>query len=207
MARQALKPCSGWGPLRRITSTRVAVSRPMAAASRRMRSWVHPRSGGERLACAQARWRGGRGRRRAGGSDALALVEQLDGAGGDAGFDLLAQQAVRHRAVVAVDVDVIVERDTAAAPLGIEVGLHGQGGQRRPVEFVGQLAAADLERRIGRPFNSSSNALIAAFSSAREKKRWLRRRARIQRSTTCTPTSTLALSRGRRGRSGRIAVP
>jgi len=48
---------------------------------------------------------------------------------------------------------------------------------------------------------------IAPFSSVSEKKRWLRRRARIQRSTTCTPTSTLALSRGRRGRAGRIAVP
>jgi len=48
---------------------------------------------------------------------------------------------------------------------------------------------------------------MVAFSSASEKKRWLRWRARIQRSTTRTATSTLALSRGLRGRAGGIAVP
>ena len=44
-------------------------------------------------------------------SDALALVEQLDGALGDAGLDLLLQQPVRHRIVVAIDIHVIVEPD------------------------------------------------------------------------------------------------
>jgi len=48
---------------------------------------------------------------------------------------------------------------------------------------------------------------MAAFSSGSEKKRWWRSRARIQRSTNCTPASTFALSRGRRTRAGRIAVP
>jgi len=36
----------------------------------------------------------------------------------------------------------------------------------------------------------------AAFSSASEKNRRLRSRAAIQRCTSCTPTSTFALSRG-----------
>ncbi len=73
------------------------------------------------------------------------LVEQLDGALGDARIDLLTQQAMRHRVVMAVDVDVIVERDAALAPLGVNVGLDRQGGERRPVEFVEQLAPADAE--------------------------------------------------------------
>src|SRR5260370_906380 len=60
-------------------------------------------------------------------------------------LDLLAQQAVRHRVVMAVDVDMIVERDAALAPLGIDVGLDRQGRQSGPVEFVEQLAPADAE--------------------------------------------------------------
>jgi hypothetical protein len=48
---------------------------------------------------------------------------------------------------------------------------------------------------------------MAVLSSAREKKRWLRRRARIQRWAIWTATSTLALSFGRLGRAARIAVP
>jgi hypothetical protein len=50
--------------------------------------------------------------------------------------------------------------------------------------------------RIGRSFNCTTNPPIAWFNSASEKKRRLRSRATIQRCTTCTPTSTLALSRG-----------
>jgi hypothetical protein len=45
------------------------------------------------------------------------------------------------------------------------------------------------------------------LSSSSEKKVCLRRRARIQRWTTRTATSTFALSRGLRGRAGTIAVP
>jgi hypothetical protein len=48
---------------------------------------------------------------------------------------------------------------------------------------------------------------MAAFSAVSEPNRCCRSRASIQRSTTSTPASTLALSRGRRTRVGRIAVP
>jgi hypothetical protein len=51
-------------------------------------------------------------------------------------------------------------------------------------------------------FKSTSKAAIARLSSARLKKVWWRSRARIQRSTTCTATSTLGLSRGLAGRAG-----
>ena len=55
-------------------------------------------------------------------SDPLTSVEQLDRALGDARFDLLAQQAVQHRVVVAVNVDVVVEPDAALAPPAVDVG-------------------------------------------------------------------------------------
>src|SRR5882672_726325 len=77
--------------------------------------------------------------------DTLALVEQLDRTLGDARLELLAQQAVRHRVVMAVDVDVVVEADPALAPLGVDVGFDRQSGERRTVEFVEQLASADAE--------------------------------------------------------------
>ena len=46
---------------------------------------------------------------------------------------------------MAVDVDVIVEPDAADAPFGEDVGLDRQGLQRRPIEFLEQLAAGDAE--------------------------------------------------------------
>jgi hypothetical protein len=76
----------------------------------------------------------------------------------------------------------------------LERGVR-KGDERGPVELVEQLAAAEAE---------PSNRAMALLSSASAKKRWLRQTRQDQRSTTCTPTSTLALSRGR---AGRIAVP
>ena len=46
--------------------------------------------------------------------NALAAVEDFDRARGDACPHLLAQQLVRHRVVVLVDLDVIVEPDPAS---------------------------------------------------------------------------------------------
>ena len=45
--------------------------------------------------------------------DPLALVEDLDGARGDAGLDLLTQQRVGDGVVMAGDLDVVVEADGA----------------------------------------------------------------------------------------------
>ena len=108
---------------------------------------------------------------------------------------------------MAVDVDVVVEADAALAPFGVDVGLDRQGGERRAVELVEQLAAAGTEVAHRPVVEIAEQRADRAVGSPSAKKRWLRRRARIQRSTTCTPTSTFALSRGRRGRAGRIAVP
>ena len=52
------------------------------------------------------------------GGDALAAMEHLDGAAGQAHVDLLADERVRHRVEEARGLDVIVEVDPGQAPFG-----------------------------------------------------------------------------------------
>ena len=59
--------------------------------------------------------------------DPFAAMEDLDCRGGDPRLDLLADQLVRHAVVVLGDLDVVVEADPAALPLGVFVGLGGSG--------------------------------------------------------------------------------
>ena len=77
--------------------------------------------------------------------DALAAVEDLDRARRDARPHLLAQQLVRHRVVVLVDLDVVVEPDPAFLPFGKDVGLGRQRLERRPLELLEQRAPARAE--------------------------------------------------------------
>jgi hypothetical protein len=58
--------------------------------------------------------------------NALAVVEDLDGPLGQARPDLLAQEPVGHRVVVAVDLDMVVEPDRALLPLRVDVRGGGQ---------------------------------------------------------------------------------
>ena len=60
---------------------------------------------------------------------------------------------------------------------------------------------------MGRSFSSTNSEAIRSLSSARLKKVSLRKRARIQRCATNTPTSTFALSLGLRGRAGITTAP
>ena len=89
--------------------------------------------------------------------DALAPAEQLDRALGDAGVELLADQPVRRRVVMPVNIDglrrVVVEPDPPHPPLGVLVGLGRQVLQRRTVEFGEQVASADAKpaHRPGEP--------------------------------------------------------
>jgi hypothetical protein len=46
---------------------------------------------------------------------------------------------------MAVDVDVIIEADAAQAPFGVDVGLARQRGERRAIELLEELAAADAK--------------------------------------------------------------
>jgi hypothetical protein len=56
-------------------------------------------------------------------SDALAFVEQLDRARRHPRFDLFAQQSMRNRIVVTLDVDVVVQRHAPDPPLGVDERL------------------------------------------------------------------------------------
>ncbi len=72
--------------------------------------------------------------------DPLAAEEYLDGLLGDASLDLLMHEVVRNAVVMLGDLDVIIEVDPAALPLGILVRLIRQGGERRTIELLEQLA-------------------------------------------------------------------
>src|SRR3954454_2525143 len=128
--------------------------------------------------------------------DPLAAMEDLDRGGGDARLDLLADQLVRHAVVMLSDLDVVVEVDPAALPLGVFVGFRRQPLRRRPVELLEERPPAGTPAAHRPIVEIVEQGAIAALRSASEKKRRCRSRARIQRPTTWTPTSTLALSRG-----------
>src|SRR6187401_1948514 len=74
--------------------------------------------------------------------DALAAMEDFDGARRDAHPHLLAQQLVRRGVVVLLDLDVIVEPEPALLPLGVDVGLCRQCFERRPLQLLEQRLAA-----------------------------------------------------------------
>ena len=60
--------------------------------------------------------------------DALAAMEALDGAGRQSDVELAADERVRDRAVVPVDLDVVVDVRPDGLPLGEDVGAGGQAG-------------------------------------------------------------------------------
>jgi hypothetical protein len=70
---------------------------------------------------------------------------RFDCARRDARPDLLTQQLVRHRVVVLVDVDVVVEPDPAFLPFSEDVGLGRQRLERRPFQILEQSATACTE--------------------------------------------------------------
>ena len=136
----------------------------------------------------------------------LAAEEDLDGLLGDASLDLLMHEVVRDAVVMLSDLDVIVEVDPAALPLGILVRFIRQRGERRMIELLEQVAPTSSpapERSIVQLDKKRVDRLIeggkreeAAVAQARQN----------PSSTIWTPTSTLALSRGRYGRAGTMAV-
>src|SRR5205823_6133218 len=74
--------------------------------------------------------------------DPFAAMKDLDRRGSDARLDLLAEQLVRHAVVMLGDLDVIVEADPAALPLGVFVGQRRQRSERRYVKLLELTAGA-----------------------------------------------------------------
>jgi hypothetical protein len=66
--------------------------------------------------------------------DASALVEAFHHLGAQAHGELLLDQRIGHRVVVAFDVHVVININPGKLPLGIFVGLGGQGPEGRAVE-------------------------------------------------------------------------
>lgn len=73
--------------------------------------------------------------------DACALVEAFHHLGAQAHVELLLDQRLGHRVVVAVAFHVVINIDPGELPLGICVGLGGQGPEGRAVERRQQLLA------------------------------------------------------------------
>ena len=120
----------------------------------------------------------------------------------------LASKAIGHAVVVPVDIDVIIDADPAGAPFGEHIGLDRQGLEPRPVEFFEQVAPRHAEppdrALIVEPDQQVADRLVQLGQAVEPPV--AQPSPVIQRSMISTPASTLALSRGRRGRAGRMAV-
>ncbi len=76
----------------------------------------------------------------------LMTEQHFDRGAGDAQFDFLADQGMRHRVVMVRELDVVIEtRDPRSFEVGIFEGSARQRPQRRPIEQVEPAAARTLE--------------------------------------------------------------
>src|SRR6266540_7510713 len=83
--------------------------------------------------------------------DPLAAMEDLDGACRDPYPHRLAQQRVRHRVVMPLDLDVVIEADPAFLPFRVEVGLDRQLLERGVLDLLEQNtpAGSQMSRHAG----------------------------------------------------------
>ena len=75
------------------------------------------------------------------GGHTLAFMEDLDGALGDPGPELLFGQGMGNRIVMLGDLDMVVEAGAALLPFGVLIGLGRQRLERRSVECFEQFPA------------------------------------------------------------------
>src|SRR5580692_12044070 len=82
-------------------------------------------------------------------SDAITLMEKLDGPRGDPRPQRLAQQRMRHRVVVLLNLDVIIEASLALLPFGVDIRRCRERLQGRSVCRVeqGTPARAQMPRQ------------------------------------------------------------
>src|SRR5450631_1933134 len=74
--------------------------------------------------------------------DSITAMEDLDGVRRDPCPHLLAQQRVRHRVIMPLDFDVVVEADPAFLPLRVNIGLDRQLLECGALNLVEQRAPA-----------------------------------------------------------------
>src|SRR5579863_7469040 len=73
--------------------------------------------------------------------NAFAFGKYLDGAVGEADFDLDAGEAMGHAVEVLVDLNMVIDADPADAPLRKHIWFNGQRLEHGPIEFLEQLPA------------------------------------------------------------------
>jgi len=136
-------------------------------------------------------------------SDPLPFVEQLDGRSSNPCLYGLPREAIWHRVIMPLDLDMVIEPCAPAPPFGINIRLCRQRLQRRAVDLLEQLAPRLPDPAQHAPIVELHQEFgDRRVDSARLKKVRRRRRPNNQRSTIRTAASTFALSRGRRGRVG-----
>src|SRR5437762_10692569 len=96
------------------------------------------------------------------------VIEHFNDRVGYPQLDLFANQSMRHRVIVALEFDVVIEtRDAGALELGVLEWHRRQRSQGRTLEQLEPRAPAPFQFLNGRLFKSSSSSPIAALSSAR----------------------------------------
>jgi hypothetical protein len=147
--------------------------------------------------------------------DPLTLEKDLDSLRRQPHLDLAAREAMPDAVEVGLDLDVIIDANPADTPFGKGIRLGGQPLEVRPVEFFEQGAAGDAEppepalfvqlpqqladRRI-----ELDQAVKAAMAQPAQQPALDDQHRRFDPSLRWG--RLFALSRGRRGRAGRIAV-
>ena len=114
----------------------------------------------------------------------FAVIEALDGVGGDAHIDLFADQLLGDAVIVGIGFDVIVDIDCGDFPFGIGVGLERKRFEGRFIKCFKQVlaAAGQLLESGGVEFGQKRGNGIIELPKAR-RNCWFLKRARIQRST------------------------
>src|SRR5437588_2101571 len=99
--------------------------------------------------------------------NALALDEDLHGAAGEPHLDLAAREAVGNAVEMPLDIDMVIDADTAHAPFGEHIRLGRQRLERRPVE----LKPLPTEDRKSTRLNSSHTVISYAVFCLKKKKK------------------------------------
>ena len=79
------------------------------------------------------------------GGDALPFKIYLNRACSDPCPQLLLQKLMRHRVVMAANIDMVIKARAALLPFGVNVRVNGQRLQRRAIQAFKQIAAAGTE--------------------------------------------------------------
>ena len=129
-------------------------------------------------------------------ADALAAMEDLDGAGGDPHVDLGADERVRNRIEEVMDFDVIIEIDPRAPPFRELPIVGGQPVEGVALDLLEQLATTDAELAHGTIIHALHDQRDGVVAFGERKEGLSAQSPENVGLGERTPASTFALSRG-----------